>query len=129
MPKPRHDNPRAERLIVEYSLQRWRSQRELAREAAKRARVEKLAAELRSVPWDDLTPAELAFRFVLQAADVPGHSAQHEWSRWCAAVRDGSAALEQARSEPANDSGERAEEWRHMTAAERSYANWAENKP
>lgn len=128
MPKPRHDNPYAERRIVELDLPRWQSRRELDALATERGRRERLFAELSGVAWESLSPAELAFRYMLRAAGSPLDSLRGELTRWCAAVRSGEACAAPARRDVESDAEQVAEDWRHMTPAERAYANWAENK-
>ena len=61
----RHDNPHAEKRIRELDLPRWHSLVELAAEQAEAEREAKRAAERAAVPWADLSPAELAFRWML----------------------------------------------------------------
>ncbi len=85
MPKWTHDNPRVERLIVELDLAAWESRRERERRARDTARREREAEALRAVPWEDLSPAELAFRWVLE------HD-RERYAQWCAEARAAFAA-------------------------------------
>lgn len=64
--KWRHDNPHAERQIEAFDLPRWLSRRELAGLAEREALAAKRAAELLAVDWAALSPAELAFRWLLE---------------------------------------------------------------
>ena len=84
MPKPRHDNPHAERLIVELDLLAWESQRAKQRKAADAARRDRELAALRAVPWEDLSPAELAFRWMLSHHQFERDDA---YAQWCAEAR------------------------------------------
>ena len=151
MPKPRHENPHAERLIAHGQLRGWLSRRELeqrrqaeaaalekrererAELAAKRARADRLAAEaarlerrarrvlewaggtaagrrraaelateaatvkrvarqaeaLVPVPWSDLSPAELAYRWMVDHHHEPrfdlatGDYIESDYTKWC----------------------------------------------
>jgi hypothetical protein len=80
VPKPRHDNPHAERLIVELDLPAWISQRTRAREAGDAARRERELAALRAYPWAEMTPAELAFVWCWQRDP-------QRYAQWCAEAR------------------------------------------
>lgn len=90
MPKWRHDNAHAERRIVELDLLAWESQRARQRRAREGERREREAAALRAVPWAELTPAELAFRFVVERADRSPY--REIYAAWCAEARAAFAA-------------------------------------
>lgn len=80
MPKWRHDNPHAEAQIEALDLRSWESvARRLKREREGERRERALAA-LRGVPWETLSPAELAFRWMLE------HD-RERYALWCAEVR------------------------------------------
>jgi len=124
----RHDNPHAEKQIRRYQLPRWLSAIERASAEREAERAAKRAAELALVDWGDLSPAELAFRWLLAHPDkfaawaetrsdpVGITSAPVAWRR------DG------ARGTVPDDAAMAAADWAAMTPAERAYAVWASGK-
>jgi hypothetical protein len=94
----RHDNPHAEKRIRELRLPRWQSMIELAAEQAEAEREAKRAAERASVPWHDLSPAELAFRWMLmhpRQYAAWAHQTREDWKarRFGVATATGAPAL------------------------------------
>lgn len=90
MPKWTHENRHAERMIVELDLAEWESQRARGRREADAARRERELATRRAVPWAELSPAELAFRWVVERAD---RSPWREmYAEWCVEARAAFAA-------------------------------------
>ena len=86
MPKWSHENRHAERAIVELDLQSWESQRARAKRERETARREQERVALAGVPWEDLSPAELAFRWMLE------HD-RERYAAWCAETRAAAASL------------------------------------
>jgi len=84
MPKWSHEQRHVERLIVEHDLTAWQSRRARARAAADAFRRERELAALRAVPWEDLSPAELAFRWLLSHHQFERDDA---YAQWCAEAR------------------------------------------
>lgn len=90
MPKWSHENPHVERLIVELDLTAWESQRARQRREGEAARRERQAAALHAVPWAELTPGELAFRWVAERSDRSPY--REIYAEWCAEARAAFAA-------------------------------------
>lgn len=80
MPKWRHVNPHAEALIDSLDLPSWESAAVRLRREREAARRERESAALRAVNWEGLSPAELAFRWVLE------HD-RERYAQWCAEAR------------------------------------------
>jgi hypothetical protein len=81
VPKPRHDNPHAERQIEARDLPRWQSSIERLEAAREAERRERLHRELRHVDWESLSPAELAFRWFVDRRESDG-----TYRRWAHAT-------------------------------------------
>ncbi len=101
----RHDNPHAEKRIRELDLPRWHSLVELAAERAEAEREARRAAERAAVPWSDLSPAELAFRWMLahpRDYAVWAHETREAWNarRLSVATATGAPAPHGARPLP-----------------------------
>jgi hypothetical protein len=81
----RHDNPYAERRIRELGLRERPTRADLEREARRAARIAKRAAELAAVDWAALSPAELAFRWML---DRYKSERPCDYATWAAEARE-----------------------------------------
>lgn len=81
MPRGRHENPYAERRIRELGLPGRPTRSELEQDARREAARAKRAAALHAIDWAGMSPAELAFRWMLERyrADKPCDYA--EWAR------------------------------------------------
>jgi hypothetical protein len=77
VPKPRHDNPHAERQIEALDLPCWQSAAEVEAAERQAAALERQRVELRKVDWESLSPAELAFRWFLDRRESDGR-----YRRW-----------------------------------------------
>lgn len=91
MPAGRHENRYAERRIRELGLPGRPTRSELEREARREAAKAKRAAALHAVDWAALSPAELAFRWML---DRYRSEQPCEYAEW---ARDARAAWKQRR--------------------------------
>lgn len=78
--KFRHENPFAESRIRSLDLPRWQSASELEAERRATAARAKRAAELAAVNWSELSPAELAFRWLLDRYRPDKQSAYADWA-------------------------------------------------
>jgi hypothetical protein len=126
--KFRHESPHAEQRIRELALPGWETASD--REAKRRADASraKRQAELASVDWAGLSPAELAFRWMLDRWRPDKRS---DYGDWAAAVRAGGGAPRETRSaaELARvDALVRAADERELTPAELAYSHWANEK-
>lgn len=83
MPKPRHDNPHAERQIEAFDLPSWQSAADRLAAAREAERRERLRTELRKVDWESLSPAELAFRWFLDR-----YESDSTYCEWAHSVRE-----------------------------------------
>ena len=125
----RHESPHAEKQIRRYQLPRWLSAIERASAEREAARVARRAAELALVDWGDLSPAELAFRWLLAHPD--------QFSEWAESTRSDPSGITwapigwrrgEARAGAVDDAATAAADWAAMTPAERAYAAWAAGK-
>ncbi len=126
----RHESPHAEKQIRRYQLPRWLSALERAAAEREAERVARRAAELALVDWGDLSPAELAFRWLLahpseyrawvaETLVAGGGCSEGERQARMLALRDHHAATDAATA---------AADWSAMTPAECAYAAWASGK-
>jgi len=116
----RHESPHAEKQIRRYQLPRWLSAIERAAAERDAERVAWRTAELALVDWGELSPAELAFRWLLAH---PGRYA--EWAALLRSDPRGITSAPDARAVALDDAAKAVADWAAMTPAERAYAAWA----